>query len=64
LAIHPGEANTDNTDVTGTNGFARTFMSTHPVAEGRHTIALSCKLLRGQVRIDEPTIAVIAIAAD
>lgn len=63
LAVHPGEAASDNTDVTGTNGFARTFMSSDAVAGGKHTVALSCKLLRGQVRIDEPTIAAIAIAA-
>jgi septal ring-binding cell division protein DamX len=63
LAVHPGEANIDNTDVTGTNGFARTFMPADAVAEGKHNVALSCKLLNGQVRINEPTIAAIAIAA-
>jgi hypothetical protein len=63
LEVHPGEARSDNTDVLGTNGFARTLKSRFPVQAGRHTVALRCKRLLGQARIDEPTIAVIAIAA-
>jgi len=30
---------------------------------GQHIVALSCKRLTGQVRINDPTIAAIAIAA-
>jgi hypothetical protein len=63
LAVHPGEAARDNTDVTGTNGFARTLLSRDPLDPGQHSVALSCKLLGGHSRIDEPTIAAIAIAA-
>jgi hypothetical protein len=63
LAVHPGEANTDNTDVTATNGFARTLISRDPVVAGRHIVSLRCKRLIAQARIDEPTIAAIAIAA-
>jgi hypothetical protein len=63
LAVNPGEANTDNTDATATNGFARTLISRDPVGAGQHIVALRCKRLLGQVRIDDPTIAAIAIAA-
>jgi hypothetical protein len=63
LGVHPGEAPTDNTNFLATNGFARTFMSPSPVDAGRHTVGLRCKRLAGQLRIDEPTIAVIAVAA-
>jgi hypothetical protein len=63
LGAAPGEATTDNTDVLGTNGFARTLLSRDPVAAGEHTVALRCEQLLGQARIDNPTIAVIAIAA-
>jgi hypothetical protein len=63
LTVNPGEGLTDNTDVTATNGFARTFLSTDPVGPGQHAVALRCVRLGGQVRINEPTIAAIAIAA-
>jgi hypothetical protein len=63
LTVNPGENITDNTDITATNGFARTFLSTDPVGPGQHAVALRCVRLGGQVRINEPTIAAIAIAA-
>ena len=63
LAVAPGEAQTDNTGPTATNGFARTLISRDPVPVGQHSVALTCKRLTGQVRINEPTIAAIAIAA-
>jgi hypothetical protein len=62
LGVHPGEV-TDNTRVLATNGFARTLMSRFPVDAGKHTVSLRCERLGGRVRIDEPTIAVIAVAA-
>jgi hypothetical protein len=62
LSVSPGEVTTDNTNAFATNGFARTFMSS-PVDAGQHIAALRCKLLNGKIRIDEPTIAVIAVAA-
>jgi hypothetical protein len=62
LSIAPGER-TDNTNVNATNGFARTRLSTSPVSRGQHSVALRCERLLGQVRIDNPTIAAIAIAA-
>jgi hypothetical protein len=63
LGVAPGEATTDNTDGLATNGFARTVVSTKPVAAGQHTVALRCERLLGQARIDNPTIAVIAFGA-
>jgi len=63
LAVNPGETKTDNTDATATNGFARTLVSRDPVAAGQHIVGLRCKRLLGRVRIDDPTIAVIAVAA-
>ena len=63
LAVNPGEAATDNTGLTATNGFARTFSPGDPLSAGQHTIALSCKRLFGHVRIDSPTIAAVAVGA-
>lgn len=63
LSVAPGEANSDNTDQLATNGFARTVLSRLPVGAGEHIVALRCERLSGQVRIDEPTIAAIAVAA-
>jgi hypothetical protein len=63
LAVAPGELARDNTASTATNGFARTFFSKNALSSGQHTIALSCKRLLGQVRIDSPTIAAVAIGA-
>jgi hypothetical protein len=61
LAVSPGEQTTDNTSSTATNGFARTLVSSDPLPKGRHQVALVCKELVGNVRIDVPTIAAIAI---
>lgn len=61
LAVDPGEVR-DNTAITATNGFARTLMSADPLGAGPHVVALSCKRLQGSTRINEPTIAAIAIA--
>jgi hypothetical protein len=63
LSIAPGEATTDNTDANATNGFARTLLPRNPVAAGQHMVALRCQRLLGQARIDNPTIAVVAIGA-
>jgi hypothetical protein len=63
LVVNPGEAATDNTGATATNGFARTFFSKDALSAGQHTVALSCKRLLGGVRIDSPTIAAVAIGA-
>ncbi|MGH2965440.1 MAG: hypothetical protein ACRDMH_08670 [Solirubrobacterales bacterium] len=61
LAVSPGEQSIDNTSGTATNGFARTLVTRDPLVKGRHTVALACKELAGNVRIDVPTIAAIAI---
>jgi len=53
----------DNTSSTGTNGFARTLVTRHPLAKGFHKVALACKEFSGDARIDAPTIAVIAIGS-
>jgi hypothetical protein len=63
LAVSPGEQVTDNTSGTATNGFARTVVTPDPLAKGPHRIALACKELVGNVRIDVPTIAAIAIGS-
>ena len=63
LPVNPGEASTDNTDGTATNGFARTLMSREPVGAGQHSVALRCRAVGGSGRIDNPTIAVFVIAA-
>jgi hypothetical protein len=63
LAVEPGEQASDNTSGTATNGFARTVVTPNPLARGRHQIALACKEFSGNVRIDVPTIAAIAIAS-
>ena len=63
LAVAPGEVAVDNTSSTATNGFARTFVSPTPLSAGKHLVALSCKRLLGNVRIDSPTIAAVAVGA-
>ena len=63
LAVEPGEIVTDNTSGTATNGFARTVVKRDPLARGQHKIALACKESLGNVRIDVPTIAAIAIGS-
>ena len=63
LPIQPGEEATDNTSGTATNGFARTVVTEDRLPPGRHKIALACKEFTGNVRIDAPTIAAIAIGS-
>jgi hypothetical protein len=61
--VQPGEQKTDNTSSLATNGFARTLVTQDSLPKGRHEIALTCKELVGNVRIDVPTIAAIAIGS-
>ncbi|MGH2975082.1 MAG: hypothetical protein ACRDLL_09490 [Solirubrobacterales bacterium] len=63
LAVQPGEQASDNTSSLATNGFARTLVTPEPLPKGRHDISLACKELTGNVRIDVPTIAAIAISS-
>ncbi len=63
LAVEPGEQVSDNTSGTATNGFARTIVTREPLSRGRHRASLVCKELAGNVRIDAPTIAAIAIGS-
>lgn len=57
----PGELS-DNTSAGATNGFARTFVTPDPLPPGRHEVALACaELAGGDVKIDVPTIAALAI---
>ena len=63
LSVAPGESKTDNTNINANNGFARTLLSRFPVKPGKHIVALRCERLLGQARINDPTIAAIAIAA-
>ena len=61
LGAFPGEAATDNTSGTATNGFARTIVTPEPLGSGSHEIALACNQGAGDVRIENPTVATIAI---
>jgi hypothetical protein len=63
LAVQPGEQVSDNTSSLATNGFARTVVTPQPLPKGRHEVALACKEFTGNVRIDVPTIAAIAISS-
>jgi hypothetical protein len=63
LPGQPGEETADNTSGTATNGFARTVVIGDRLATGKHKVALACNEYAGNVRIDVPTIAVIAIGA-
>jgi hypothetical protein len=61
LAAQPGEQAIDNTSSLATNGFARTTVTQGLLAKGAHEVSLACKEFAGNVRIDVPTIAAIAI---
>ena len=63
VPVQPGEEVTDNTSSSATNGFARTLVTKERVAAGRHSVALACEELTGNVRINAPTIAAIAIGS-
>jgi hypothetical protein len=63
VSADPGEQTSDNTSGAATNGFARTAVTSDPLARGRHQVALACNQLAGNVRIDAPTIAAIAIGS-
>jgi hypothetical protein len=58
--IHPGEAVSDNTDATATNGFTLAAISDR-LARGGHDFYLSCDQRSGNVKIDSPNIAVVMI---
>lgn len=59
----PGEV-TDNSDVSATDGFARTLV-TGTLDAGQHKVALACQQLGPEdARIRAPTIAVLAVTAD
>jgi hypothetical protein len=58
----PGEANTDNTNATATEGFSIARVSGR-LRRGHHGFALSCDQQSGDVRIDEPRIAVVMIGS-
>ena len=63
LPVQPGEETSDNTSGSATNGFARTLVSNNPLPRGSHKLTLACKEFTGNVRVDVPTIAAIAIGA-
>jgi hypothetical protein len=63
VSVDPGEEASDNTSGAATNGFARTLVSRDPLGRGQHNVALACNQLSGNVRIDAPTIAAIAIGS-
>jgi hypothetical protein len=62
LAANPGEEAMDNTSGGATNGFARTIVTPEPLGPGPHEVALSCSEVDSDVRIQNSTIAAIAIA--
>jgi hypothetical protein len=61
LSATPGEESSDNTSVSATNGFARTRVTPGAVGAGPHTVDLACSELSGDVRIENPTLAVLAV---
>jgi hypothetical protein len=63
VPVQPGEEATDNTSSSATNGFARTLVTKERLTPGPHRVALACNELSGNVRIDAPTIAAIAIGS-
>jgi hypothetical protein len=63
LGVLPGESLNDNTSPGATNGFARTFVPRSTVPIGVHHFALVCQEFSGNVRIDTPTIAVLAVGS-
>jgi hypothetical protein len=62
-SVTPGDLDGD-TDDGATNGFARTLVTPEPLPAGEHEVALACWELDGDVRIETPTVAVIAISAE
>jgi hypothetical protein len=62
IDANPGEEASDNTSDLATNGFARTLVTSEPLSAGSHDVALACNEGLGEVRIQHPTIAAIAIA--
>jgi hypothetical protein len=62
IDANPGEETSDNTSANATNGFARTLVTPAPLASGSHDVAVACSEGLGDVRIQHPTIAAIAIA--
>jgi hypothetical protein len=63
LSANPGEQATDNSSPSATDGFARTVVTADPLAAGAHHVAMACSEAAGDVRIQDPTIAAIAITA-
>ncbi|MEZ5155339.1 MAG: hypothetical protein R2718_04420 [Solirubrobacterales bacterium] len=61
LSATPGEEASDNTSVSATNGFARTVVTPQRLAAGRHVVSLGCQELSGDARIENPTLAVLAV---
>jgi hypothetical protein len=62
LRANPGEQGFSNTAISATNGFARTLLTPDPLAAGTHEVSLACNEVEADVRIEDPTIAAIAIA--
>jgi hypothetical protein len=62
IDANPGEDGADDTSDLATNGFARTIVTPGALAAGSHEIALACTEISTGVRIEDPTIAAIAIA--
>jgi len=60
--VNPGEATSDNTDATATNDFTISAVSDR-LAKGGHDFALSCDQGSGDVKIDNPNIAVVMIGS-
>lgn len=63
LSAAPGEEASDNTSVSATNGFARTLVTPEALSAGRHAVELACSEPGGSVRIENPTLAVLAVGS-
>lgn len=63
ISVSPGESGTTSHRGESVNGFARTLITPESLAAGSHQVTLACSELSPDVRIDTPTLAVLAISA-
>ena len=63
VGVEPGEETSDNTSGAATNGFARTVVTRDRSSPGAHRSRSPVTSFSGNVRIDAPTIAAIAIGS-
>jgi hypothetical protein len=62
IDANPGEGSTDNTNATATDGFSIARVSGR-LRRGHHRISRSCDQHNGDVRVNDPRIAVVMIGS-